>query len=174
MPDQAAGIGRIIKSCDVNMWPFVCRKAISPILMAVRVLKKMLINSPTHITISIYRGWLVTLASAVMGSVLGILYVWSVVKDGIPDSWGWSNADKALPYSVMCIMFSTVMVPAGRFQDRYGPRWVVLLGGFLAGLGCIMSGLGGSSNAAYIIGFGMFTGAGVGFGYSALTPAAIK
>ena len=27
------------------------------------------------------------------------------------------------------------MVPAGRFQDRYGPRPVIALGGILAGLG---------------------------------------
>jgi OFA family oxalate/formate antiporter-like MFS transporter len=99
--------------------------------------------------------------------------VWSVIKAGIPDSWGWTNADKALPYSVMCIVFAIIMVPAGRFQDRYGPRWVVLLGGFLTGLGCIVSGLGGNSKLAYFVGFGLITGAGAGFAYSALTPAAM-
>lgn len=115
-----------------------------------------------------------TLSATTMGLVLGILYIWSVIKSGIPASWGWSNADKALPYSIMCIMFAVIMVPAGKFQDRYGPRWVVLLGGFLAGLGCIVAGLGGSSKLAYIVGFGLLTGAGAGFSYSALTPAAIK
>jgi len=134
----------------------------------------MFTTSPTHITISLFRGWLVTVSAIIMGLVFGILYVWSIVKAGIPDSWGWSNADKALPYSVMCIAFSVIMVPAGRIQDRFGPRWVVFLGGFLAGLGCILSGLGGSSLLAYVVGFGLLTGAGVGFGYSSLTPAAIK
>jgi nitrate/nitrite transporter NarK len=134
----------------------------------------MFTNSPTHITISLFRGWLVAVSATAMGLVLGILYIWSVIKAGIPDSWGWSNADKALPYSVMCIVFAIIMVPAGRFQDRYGPRWVVLLGGFLTGLGCIVSGLGGSSRLAYFIGFGLITGAGAGFAYSALTPAAMK
>ncbi len=131
-------------------------------------------STPTHIIIKFSRGWLVVLASAGMGLVLGILYAWSVVKGGIPDSWAWSNADKALPFSLMSIAFSIIMVPAGKLQDRYGPRPVVALGGFLAGLGCVVSGLGGSSITAYIIGFGIITGAGVGFGYSALTPAAIK
>ena len=127
-----------------------------------------------YITISFYRGWLVAFASAGMGLVLGILYVWSVVKSGIPDAWQWTNADKALPYSLMCVAFSATMVPAGRLQDRFGPRIVILLGGFLAGLGLIICGFGGSSKLAYIIGFGLVTGAGVGFGYSATTPAAIK
>ena len=120
------------------------------------------------------RGWVVTAAGAILALAFGILYVWSVIKSGIPDSWGWTHADKALPYSIMVTVFSLVMVPAGRLQDRLGPRPVILLGGFLCGLGCVMSGLGGASKAAYILGFGFVTGTGVGFGYSALTPAAIK
>jgi MFS family permease len=51
---------------------------------------------------------------------------------------------------------------------------VTILGGFLAGLGLIVCGLGGGSVLAYAIGFGCITGAGVGFGYSATTPASIK
>jgi MFS family permease len=131
-------------------------------------------STQVNITISFYRGWLVTFAAAGMGLVLGILYVWSVVKAGIPASWGWSNADMALPYSMMTVFFAITMIPAGRLQDRYGPRIAILIGGFLAGLGCIVCGLGGSSLIAYVIGFGVITGSGVGFGYCATTPASIK
>ena len=130
--------------------------------------------SQVNITISFYRGWLVTFAAAGTGLVLGILYVWSVVKAGIPASWGWSNADMALPYSMMTVFFALTMIPAGRLQDRYGPRIAILIGGFLAGLGCVICGLGGSSLFVYVIGFGVVTGSGVGFGYCATTPASIK
>lgn len=133
-------------------------------------------GTPTElrISISIYRGWVVTTAAALSGLVLGILYIWSVVRAGIPPSWGWSKADAALPYATMCAFFAVTMIPAGRLQDRFGPRLAILLGGFLAGLGCVISGLGGSSLAAYVIGFGVVTGSGVGFGYAATTPASIK
>lgn len=131
-------------------------------------------NSTTHITIRISRGWLTTYAAAGIGLVIGILYVWSVVKAGIPDSWGWSNADKALPYSVMAIAFSFAMIPGGFLQDRMGPRRIIALGGTLTGLGCIISGLGGSSLTMYVIGFGLVTGIGVGCTYCALSPTALK
>ena len=38
----------------------------------------------------------------------------------------------------------------------------------------MVCGLGGSSLLAYLIGFGVLTGSGVGFGYAATTPASIK
>ena len=131
-------------------------------------------STEIRISISIYRGWLVTTAAALTGLVLGVLYIWSVVRAGIPASWGWSNADMALPYSTMCAFFAITMIPAGRLQDRFGPRVAILAGGLLAGLGLVISGLGGPSLVAYIIGFGVFTGSGVGFGYAATTPASIK
>jgi OFA family oxalate/formate antiporter-like MFS transporter len=131
-------------------------------------------STEVTISISIYRGWLVTTAAALTGLVLGILYIWSVVRAGIPASWGWTKADMALPYSTMCAFFAITMIPAGRLQDRFGPRIAILVGGLLAGVGCVISGLGGSSLLAYIIGFGVVTGSGVGFGYAATTPASIK
>ena len=126
------------------------------------------------ITVSIYRGWVVTAAAALAGLVLGILYIWSIVRAGIPASWGWTKADAALPYSLMCACFAITMIPAGRLQDRFGPRISILAGGLLAGLGLVVCGLGGSSLPAYVVGFGVLTGCGVGFGYAATTPASIK
>ena len=67
-------------------------------------------------------GWRVALAGMGINLALGVLYSWSVVSKEIPKEWNWSEADRALPYSVACLIFSLVMVPAGRMQDRLGPR----------------------------------------------------
>lgn len=116
----------------------------------------------------------VTAAATGINLALGVLYAWSVIKAGIPDSWGWSNADKALPYSVACLTFALGMIPAGSLQDRVGPRWVATLGGVLAGTGCLIAWLSGSSLAGFVLGFGVLCGTGIGFGYAAATPAAVK
>ncbi|MBI5074856.1 MAG: OFA family MFS transporter [Nitrospirae bacterium] len=119
------------------------------------------------------KGWTVTLAGIGINLALGVLYAWSVIKKAIPSEWGWSDADKALPYSIACIVFALVMVPAGRLQDRVGPRWVATAGGLLTGIGCIIASYA-VTVLWFVIGFGIFAGAGIGLGYASATPPAVK
>jgi OFA family oxalate/formate antiporter-like MFS transporter len=104
---------------------------------------------------------------------LGVLFAWSVVSKAIPADWGWSEAGRALPYSVACLVFALTMVPAGRLQDRIGPRVVATFGGVLLGAGMILASLT-SSLSAYIVGFGALAGAGIGACHASATPAAVK
>ena len=118
-------------------------------------------------------GWRVTFAGMGINLALGILYTWSVISKGIPEEWGWTEADKSLPYAVACLVFCLVMVPAGWMQDKIGPRSVATLGGLLVGLGMIAAGFT-TSPIGYVIAFGVFAGAGIGFGYASATPPAVK
>jgi MFS family permease len=120
------------------------------------------------------RGVAVAAAGLGINLALGILYAWSVLKGGIPASWHWTDADKALPYSVACLAFAIAMIPAGALQDKWGPRRVAAMGGVLTGLGCIVASQSGSSLAGFVIGFGVLAGLGMGSGYAATTPAAVK
>jgi OFA family oxalate/formate antiporter-like MFS transporter len=104
---------------------------------------------------------------------LGILYTWSVISKGIPDEWGWNHTDKVLPYMFCCLIFSLVMVPAGRMQDKIGPRSVAAIGGILVGIGFIIASMT-TTLIGFIIGFGVLAGAGIGFGYASATPPAVK
>jgi OFA family oxalate/formate antiporter-like MFS transporter len=119
------------------------------------------------------KGWTVTFAGMGINLALGVLYTWSVIKKAIPAEWGWDDADKALPYSIACMTFALMMVPAGRLQDKVGPRWVATAGGILTGLGCILASYA-TSVLWYVIGFGILAGAGIGLGYASATPPAVK
>jgi OFA family oxalate/formate antiporter-like MFS transporter len=119
------------------------------------------------------KGWAVTFAGMGVNLALGVLYTWSVIKKAIPVEWGWDDADKALPYSIACIVFAVMMVPAGRLQDKIGPRWVATVGGVLTGLGCILASFA-TTVFWYVLGFGVLAGAGIGLGYASATPPAVK
>lgn len=119
-------------------------------------------------------GWRVALSGLGINLALGVLYSWSIISGAIKDAdWGWTAEQRALPYSIACLVFCLVMVPAGRMQDKLGPRIVASLGGLLVGIGMILASLGTSLNG-YIIGFGVLAGAGIGFGYASATPPAVK
>ena len=118
-------------------------------------------------------GWMVTMAGTGINLALGVLHAWSVVSKQITNEWGWNETQAALPYSVAIAVFALMMVPAGRLQDRVGPRFVATLGGILCGVGFIIASLG-QSLAGVVIGFGILSGAGIGCGYASATPPAVK
>ncbi len=118
-------------------------------------------------------GWRVTLAGMGINLALGILYTWSVISKRIPDDWGWNEDDKSLPYMLACLIFSLIMVPAGRMQDKISPRFVATIGGILVGFGFIIASMT-TSLMVFVIGFGILAGAGIGFGYASATPPAVK
>lgn len=128
-----------------------------------------------------HHGWRVVFAGLGINLALGVLYTWSVIADGVPEEWNWDQSDKSWPYSIACLVFCLIMVPAGRMQDRLGPRLVATIGGVLVGAGMIFAGLvgmgvflGDHTLLGFIIGFGVLAGAGIGFGYASATPAAVK
>jgi MFS transporter, OFA family, oxalate/formate antiporter len=120
------------------------------------------------------QGWRVTAAGTGINLALGVLYTWSVISGAIPESWGWNQADKSLPYAVACFVFALTMIPAGRLQDRFGPSMVASIGGVLVGLGCLIAWQAGSSLTGFVIGFGVLAGMGIGCGYASATPPAVK
>lgn len=126
------------------------------------------------------RGWLVTFAGLGINLALGVLYTWSVIakvlsKPLAEGGWGWTAGQASLPYATALGVFALSMVFAGRAQDRFGPRIVATLGGAMCGLGMIVSSLGTpTNNIPIVLGFGVLTGLGIGLGYAAATPAAVK
>ncbi len=131
-------------------------------------------------TASSKTGWIVTFAGTGINLALGILYTWSIFKSEITRSikegtggFNWDLAAINDPYAVCCLVFAFFMIPAGRLQDKLGPRITAMTGGFLVGLGFLL--ISQSTNYwIWIIGFGVLVGAGIGCGYSSATPAAIK
>jgi MFS family permease len=118
-------------------------------------------------------GWKVAAAGTGINLALGILYAWSIFKSAIERDFGWDSAGLNDPYAICCLVFAFVMILGGRCQDRFGPRRTALLGGVLvaAGLGiCSQS----SDYKVWVLGFGVLSGIGIGFGYSAATPPALK
>ena len=134
-------------------------------------------------------GRLVVAAGVAVNLCLGVLYAWSVWKanlvatadhpvgsamTGVNEGWVYlSESQATLAYAVCGFTFAVTMIPGGRLQDRYGPRTGAALAAVCLMLGCFLAGYA-KSFAGLVAGFGLLGGVGMGLGYAAATPAAVK
>src|SRR5436190_415780 len=135
------------------------------------------------------QAWVVTFAGTAVNLCLGILYAWSVWKanliadenhpagsamSGLNEGWHYlTDAEATWAYAICGFIFALFMIPGGRIQDRYGPKIGATLGGLFLACGCILAGLM-QSYTGLLLGFGVLGGIGMGLGYAAATPAAVK
>src|SRR5438445_206445 len=93
---------------------------------------------------------------------------------GINAGWVYLDPEQAnWAYSICGFTFALFMIPGGRLQDRYGPRLGATLAGLCLGGGCVLAGVM-KSYAGLVLGFGVLGGIGMGLGYAAATPAAVR
>ncbi len=133
------------------------------------------------------QAWITTFSGTAVNLCLGILYAWSIWKSalvnvdiagqamtGINEGWTYlTNAQAATPYSLCAVIFAVFMIPGGKIQDKISPKFGATVGGLLLAIGCILAGYM-KSYTGLILGFGVLGGAGMGIGYAAPTPAALK
>jgi len=133
------------------------------------------------------KAWVVTFAGTAVNLCLGILYAWSVwakalinekmagqAMTGVNEGWVFlTNSQAADPFMICIIIFTILMIPGGKIQDKFGPKVGAIAGGLFLAVGCIIAGLT-KSYTGLIVGFGIFGGIGMGIGYAAPTPAALK
>ncbi len=119
------------------------------------------------------RPWAVVFAGLGVNLTLGFLYAWGVIAATLAKDFGWSATQTQIPYMLASLVFALSMIPAGKLQDKRGPRMALWLSALLAGGGFL-----GASSVLTVSGlaifFGVLFGLAMGFGYAAPTPAAIK
>lgn len=110
--------------------------------------------------------WLVALGALVIQLCLGAIYAWSVFTPHLKKApFNFSATQTQVVFSVGLATFAIVMVLAGRWQAKIGPRRVALAGGLLLGLGYILAKFIGGSFLGQVLAIGLIGGAGIGLAY---------
>ena len=118
--------------------------------------------------------WLVVAGAVLIQLALGAMYAWSVFTKILTDPEGvyrFSATQTAWIFSACLAVFALVMVLAGRWQARTGPRLMSMLGGLLLGLGFVLGGLFGGTFWGQFISIGIVAGTGIGMAY--VVPIAV-
>ena len=116
--------------------------------------------------------WAVAAAGTVAMVCLGTVYSWSLFTQPLIASFGWSNTTTTWTFALAIFFLGVGAIVGGRWQDRSGPRPVVITGTVLWGLGNVLAGLGTARFGAWWIylTYGVLGGIGLGLGY--VTPVA--
>ncbi|HBC92251.1 MAG TPA: MFS transporter, partial [Pelotomaculum sp.] len=109
--------------------------------------------------------WLVLIASCLINLCVGSIYAWSVFAKPVAALLGITGAAAAMAFTIANSISPIPMVLGGRLQDKFGPKWVIFVGGLLFGIGWIGSGYSSSITTLYVF-YGIFAGLGVGTVYS--------
>jgi len=118
--------------------------------------------------------WFVVIGAILIQLALGALYAWSVFTRTLTDPEGlyrFTATQTAWIFSAGLATFAVVMVLAGRWQARTGPRLMTVMGGILLGLGFVLGGFFGSTFGAQLVFIGIVAGAGIGLAY--VVPIAV-
>ena len=71
--------------------------------------------------------WWVVFGAIVVQIVLGTVYAFSVFVRPLEVEFGWSRSTTQWAFSFALASFAITMIPAGRLQDRIGPRKVATI-----------------------------------------------
>jgi OFA family oxalate/formate antiporter-like MFS transporter len=120
--------------------------------------------------------WLVVVGAVLIQLCLGAIYAWSVFTTTLkasPDEggYGFTASQTQWVFSAGLATFALVMLFAGRWQAKAGPRVVAIVGGIVLGLGYVVGGFLGESFWPQLICIGIVGGAGIGLAY--VVPIAV-
>lgn len=116
------------------------------------------------------------IAAIVIQLCLGTAYLWSIFQNGIATSlFSGDNAAAGLTFSLLLAMLTIGSTIGGRMADKYGPRNVVILGGWILAAGFFLASLV-TPAAPWLIWltYGVMGGVGMGFTYSTTIACAQK
>ena len=113
----------------------------------------------------IYYGWVIVAASCFAEVMaFGAMYSFSVFIGPLCEEFGWSRAITAGAFSTHMIVHGVFYIVSGILTDKYGPRIVVGLGGFIMGLGLCLTSQVNTIGQLYLF-FGIMVGMGMGSVY---------
>jgi len=120
--------------------------------------------------------WVPVIACVIIQLCLGTAYIWSVFQSGIATKlFAGDNASAALTFSLLLGVLTVGSTVGGRLQDKSGPRFVVMWGGIILGLGFILASLTTSAAPWMLwITYGVVGGFGMGMIYSTLIACCQK
>ncbi|MHA1167520.1 MAG: L-lactate MFS transporter [Candidatus Hodarchaeales archaeon] len=130
----------------------------------------------------LFNRYFVVIGALIVQVCLGSIYAWSIFQTSLKAGpYNWDVFSSLLPFATGLATFAIVMVIAGKWQDKVGPRKVATIGGIFLGVGYLLA-----SGVKFfetdplisllwvIVTYGIIGGAGIGLAYVCPIAALVK
>ncbi|MDO8567884.1 MAG: MFS transporter [Dehalococcoidales bacterium] len=122
------------------------------------------VTPPKRAKSGLFYGYVVVAAAFLIFIVLdGTMYSFGVFFKPLSDEFGWTRAMTSGAYSLFQFLLGFFLLITGRLNDRFGPRIVMTVCGFLLGLGYALMYFIGSVWQLYLF-YGVIAAMGMGGG----------
>ena len=105
--------------------------------------------------------WLLAGAGVLMQLAFGAVYAWSVFLNPLVKTFGWSNSEVTLTFSIAILVLGFAAFLGGLWMSRVGPRTVGIVGGICYGLGVALSSLSAGRLWVLYLSYGVLGGLGL-------------
>jgi MFS transporter, OFA family, oxalate/formate antiporter len=112
------------------------------------------------------------LGALCMIAAANIQYAWTLFVPEIQKTFGWQRAAIQTTFTIFVLVQTWLTPLEGYLIDRFGPRIIVLIGGFFTGLAWVIDSYATSLTGYYVA--AIFGGLGVGCVYATCVNNAIK
>ncbi len=123
--------------------------------------------------------WIILVASCLVNLCIGSTYSWSVFAGPMAEHFSslsgaaYTASSLSLVFTICNAVGPITMITGGWFNDKFGPKKIVLIGGIMFALGIFGSSFAGSLSGL-ILSHGILAGLGLGFVYGCTVSNAVK
>jgi OFA family oxalate/formate antiporter-like MFS transporter len=113
-------------------------------------------------------------ASVLIMCCAGSVYAWSIFVAPLQTAYGLTTAETQLIFGFIIASFSITMLFIGRIERRLGPKITAAIGAVLFSAGYLVASYSGGNVVFILLGIGILSGAGMGFGYVTVLTTLVK
>jgi OFA family oxalate/formate antiporter-like MFS transporter len=118
--------------------------------------------------------WVIAAAGVVMQIALGAVYAWSVFRNPLMKSFGWSVSQVTWTFTLAILFLGFAGYFGGLWMARSGPRIVGMVGGVLYGVGVFLASFSAHKLWWLYLSYGIIGGFGIGLGYIVPVATLVK
>ena len=120
--------------------------------------------------------WSIPIAGFLFTLMVGTAYAYSAFINPMTEAYGWSKTEANIPFLVFIFMSAVMTIPAGRLQDKIGPRKTGIMAAVLFLIAYTLASFVGSFPYTWylVLTYGLLGGTAGGIGYACAIPPARK